>query len=120
MLLLFLFLKLLDQATERLQLTTAARRFYTNDGTQILDAQDLIKWAVKFYKRELERVDQSRTTKMDDITLYSNNRFVKKFLFIKGTTKEDKDGTKPGSGKNRDNEKDAFSKSKSIYVCVCL
>jgi hypothetical protein len=45
----------LDQATERLQLITAARRFYTEDGTQILDAQDLIKWTEQFYKKEIEK-----------------------------------------------------------------
>jgi hypothetical protein len=31
-------------------LTNAARRFYLYDGTMILDVEDLISWATKYYK----------------------------------------------------------------------
>lgn len=62
-------------ATERLQLTTAARRFYTEDGTQILDTQDLIKWAVQFYRRQLGKSGDSGKH------LKSNNQ-IKKLAFL--------------------------------------
>lgn len=62
-------LQLLDQATSRLQLRNAARRIYTEDGTLILDAHDLITWAIDYYRNELHKLEQSK--------------FLKKFLWIK-------------------------------------
>ncbi|CAF1130188.1 unnamed protein product, partial [Didymodactylos carnosus] len=45
-------LGLLDQATQRLKLTNAARRFYTIDGNVILTIEDLIQWTSDYYKRK--------------------------------------------------------------------
>jgi hypothetical protein len=45
----------LDQATAKLQLRSAARRLYTEDGTLILDVQDLITWSIEHYRRELNK-----------------------------------------------------------------
>ena len=56
----FVFSKLLDQATGKLQLRSAARRFYTQDGTLILDVQDLIDWCLNFYKKENHKIDSSK------------------------------------------------------------
>ena len=49
----FVCLKLLDQATVKLELRGAARKLYTEDGTLILDVQDLVDWVIAFYRREL-------------------------------------------------------------------
>ena len=46
---------MLDHAMNRLQLRSAARRFYTQDGTLILDVQDLIDWCLNFYKKENQK-----------------------------------------------------------------
>ena len=48
---------MLEQATNRLQLRNAARRLYTEDGVLILDVQDLIDWAIDYYRRELEKME---------------------------------------------------------------
>ena len=52
-------LKLLEQATNRLQLRNAARRLYTEDGVLILDVQDLIDWAIDYYRRELAKMESA-------------------------------------------------------------
>ena len=49
--------KLLEQATNRLQLRNAARRLYTEDGVLILDINDLIEWVIDYYRRELNRME---------------------------------------------------------------
>lgn len=57
----------MDLATEKLQLTTAARRFYTQDGTQILDTQDLLKWAVQFYKQQIDDSKSSKNAEAEQL-----------------------------------------------------
>jgi hypothetical protein len=52
----------LDQATSRLGLQSAARRLYTNDGTAILDLDDLVAWVREEYVREA-RVQMRREAK---------------------------------------------------------
>lgn len=53
---------ILDQATARLQLRSAARRLYTEDGTLILDVQDLITWTMDYYRKELYKPTSSTST----------------------------------------------------------
>lgn len=60
----FIF-KLLEQATSRLQLRNAARRLYTEDGVLILDVQDLIDWAIDYYRRELEKMESTPCQNLD-------------------------------------------------------
>jgi hypothetical protein len=48
---------LLDQVTSRLNLRTAARRFYTEDGTLILDIHDLITWSIEYYRKQLNKAE---------------------------------------------------------------
>ena len=60
----FIF-KLLEQATSRLQLRNAARRLYTEDGVLILDVQDLIDWAIDYYRRELEKMESTPGQNLD-------------------------------------------------------
>jgi hypothetical protein len=63
----FIF-KLLEQATSRLQLRNAARRLYTEDGVLILDVQDLIDWAIDYYRRELEKMESTPGQNLDIFT----------------------------------------------------
>ena len=50
--------QLLDLSTSRLQLRSAARRFYTQDGTLILDVQDLIDWCLDHYRKENRKLEK--------------------------------------------------------------
>ena len=45
-------IQILEQATMRLDLPSAARRLYTNDGLIILDLDDLVDWVRDEYVRE--------------------------------------------------------------------
>ncbi len=45
---------LLVAATGKLRLNSAARRFYTQDGSLILDVQDLVTWCIGFYRRQVQ------------------------------------------------------------------
>ncbi len=38
---------------------SAARRLYTEDGTLILDVQDLITWSIEYYRRELYKTNSN-------------------------------------------------------------
>ena len=49
---------MLDLSTSRLQLRSAARRFYTQDGTLILDVQDLIDWCLDHYRKENRKLEK--------------------------------------------------------------
>ena len=51
---------MLEQSTARLQLRSAARRFYTQDGTLILDVQDIIDWCLDFYKKENRKLEKGK------------------------------------------------------------
>ena len=51
----FYGLQILEQATYRLELTQAARRFYAADGTIILDLDDLIDWVKQQYVKEAKQ-----------------------------------------------------------------
>lgn len=65
-------MKLLDQATHRLNLTNAARRLYVNDGTVILTIEDLIQWTSNFYRKrfnELSKSNQGTTSMLDKVEL---------------------------------------------------
>lgn len=48
---------ILDLATKKLELRGAARRIYTEDGTLILDIQDLVTWCIDYYRKEFSRKD---------------------------------------------------------------
>ena len=54
---------MLEQSTARLQLRSAARRFYTQDGTLILDVQDIIDWCLDFYKKENRKLEKGKKKK---------------------------------------------------------
>lgn len=45
----------MEQATSKLQMTQAARRLYTQDGTIIFDVSDLVTWMVDFYRNQLQK-----------------------------------------------------------------
>ncbi|XP_019624711.1 PREDICTED: uncharacterized protein LOC109470271 [Branchiostoma belcheri] len=45
---------LLEQATHRLNLASAARRIYTADGNLVLDMKELIDWAVSDYEEQVQ------------------------------------------------------------------
>ncbi|CAH1258969.1 DCDC1 [Branchiostoma lanceolatum] len=45
---------LLEQATHRLNLASAARRIYTADGNLVLDMKELIDWAVNDYEEQVQ------------------------------------------------------------------
>ena len=47
--------QILEQATERLRLTQAARRLYTADGLIVLDLDDLIEWVKEQYVKEAHK-----------------------------------------------------------------
>ena len=55
-----MFLQILNQCTHKLSLASAARYIYTEDGTMILEVDDLVDWAVDNYKSlmvdQLERI----------------------------------------------------------------
>ena len=59
------YLQILRQCTSRLELNKAACRMYTEDGTIILENDDLIEWAVQNYRSlmadHLERLYQGKT-----------------------------------------------------------
>lgn len=44
------FVQILMQCTHRLGLTTSARRLYAEDGTQFLDTDDIVSWAIENYR----------------------------------------------------------------------
>ena len=71
---------MLDHAMNRLQLRSAARRFYTQDGTLILDVQDLIDWCLNFYKKENQKSELEdpkhkfeNSLKQASVSFYSNS-----------------------------------------------
>lgn len=57
----------LDQCTYRLGLNSAARRIYTEDGTMILEIEDLIDWAVENYKTLMAEFLQGKDAKVEDL-----------------------------------------------------
>ncbi|CAF1169688.1 unnamed protein product [Adineta ricciae] len=57
---------LLDQATHRLDLTNAARRFYVGDGTVILSIEDLIDWVTEYYKKCYTKLSKQPQTQLLD------------------------------------------------------
>ncbi|RNA38972.1 Doublecortin domain-containing 5 [Brachionus plicatilis] len=65
---------LLEQATSRLQLTQAARRLYTQDGTMILDVPDLITWLVEFYQKQLNKTESNKNEKLVNQDKTNSNR----------------------------------------------
>ena len=52
---------ILDQAPKKLGLRGAARRVFTEDGTLILDIQDLMTWCVEYYRNELNKSETSKS-----------------------------------------------------------
>ncbi|XP_035665519.1 doublecortin domain-containing protein 1-like [Branchiostoma floridae] len=52
---------LLEQATHRLNLASAARRIYTADGNLVLDMKELIDWAVSDYEEQIKEEQQVAT-----------------------------------------------------------
>ncbi|XP_076116553.1 doublecortin domain-containing protein 1-like isoform X1 [Mytilus galloprovincialis] len=60
---------ILDQCTYRLGLNSAARRIYTEDGTMVMEIEDLIDWAVDNYKTLMAEYLQGKDTKVDDLEL---------------------------------------------------
>ncbi|CAF3985284.1 unnamed protein product [Adineta steineri] len=57
---------LLDQATHRLDLTNAARRFYVIDGNVMLSIEDLIQWATEYYKKRFNQISKPTQTQLLD------------------------------------------------------
>jgi hypothetical protein len=53
-----------------LQLRSAARRFYTQDGTLILDVQDLIDWCLDFYKKEYRKLEKGKEILFSILKIY--------------------------------------------------
>lgn len=51
---------ILDQAPKKLGLRGAARRIFTEDGTLILDIQDLMTWCVEYYRNELNKAETGK------------------------------------------------------------
>lgn len=45
-----LFVQILSQCTHKLGLASAARKIFTEDGTMVMEIDDLIDWAVENYK----------------------------------------------------------------------
>ncbi|XP_052066407.1 doublecortin domain-containing protein 1-like isoform X1 [Mytilus californianus] len=60
---------ILDQCTYRLGLNSAARRIYTEDGTMVMEIEDLIDWAVDNYKTLMAEYLQGKDAKVDDLEL---------------------------------------------------
>ena len=58
---------MLDQATHRLDLTNAARRFYVGDGTVILSIDDLIDWVTEYYKKCYTKLSKQPRKSFDAI-----------------------------------------------------
>ena len=54
--------KLLEQATSRLNLRGAGRRMYTEDGTLILDVQNLIDWVIDYYRNVLRSPEEPKSS----------------------------------------------------------
>ncbi|CAF0832166.1 unnamed protein product, partial [Didymodactylos carnosus] len=65
---------LLDQATQRLNLTNAARRFYTVDGNVMLTIEDLLQWTSEYYKKKYnkwlkpEKYNETRKVHTDTVS----------------------------------------------------
>lgn len=57
---------ILDQCTYRLGLNSAARRIFTEDGTMIMEIEDLIDWAVENYKTLMAEYLQGKDAKVED------------------------------------------------------
>ena len=55
--------QVLDQCTYRLGLNSAARGIYTEDGTMIMEIEDLIDWAVENYKTLMAEYLQGKDAK---------------------------------------------------------
>jgi hypothetical protein len=55
--------QVLDQCTYRLELNSAARGIYTEDGTMIMEIEDLIDWAVENYKTLMAEYLQGKDAK---------------------------------------------------------
>ena len=53
----------MDQCTYRLGLNSAARGIYTEDGTMIMEIEDLIDWAVENYKTLMAEYLQGKEAK---------------------------------------------------------
>ena len=67
-----IILQILDQCTYRLGLNSAARRIYTEDGTMIMEIEDLIEWAVDNYKTLMAEYLQGKDTKGKNWTYHDN------------------------------------------------
>jgi hypothetical protein len=50
-------------------LRSAARRLYTEDGTLILDVQDLITWSIEYYRKEYYKVNNKDQSDHEEATL---------------------------------------------------
>ena len=81
----------MEQATNRLQLRNAARRLYTEDGTLILDIQDLVDWVIDYYRRELTKMEATSRNNFDKVYCYFSVKLSIFFFILKSC------GTKKGN-----------------------
>ena len=69
-------MQILQQATSRLQLTQAARRLFTSDGTLVLHLDDLIDWAKEPEgKHGEQRTREKKRNKTDDENEDDNSKY---------------------------------------------
>ncbi len=77
---------ILEMATGKLGLNCAARRIYTQDGSLILDVQDLVTWCIGFYRGQVQALSEADKEKYTRQPKVSAKDLVKK---CESSTSED-------------------------------